>query len=414
MATIKAIHGGKSLKSALDYVENPNKAEIITGINCNVETALEEMETTKNMYGKTGGRTYIHLVQSWHKDEDFFTAEEKEELRGKSEKEILKAKAQKANEIAQKLIKNLPLFKGHEVVIATHIDREHIHNHIIVNSVNFENGYKFQSSAHDLQVIKDKSDEICLQYGLSKTEKGKTFEGLEHKNISTYTKEARWVQERAKEKHIDSYIYRIGALVSKARKKATNKEEFVKFLGEQKIGVKWEDSRKYITFTDLEREKENPKKCKVRDKSLNQYFGLGISKDTLSKEFKTKQNQSTERVKEYNNIKSDVNVKANAIMSNTRKEIKNNTVMTQARQITRLVSGGRTPTNTGVIRSQISVLSQALSILNSSSGGGSVNLGLEMTRASERAEIEQAINTLQSTLSSETARAEASIVLSGR
>ncbi len=417
MATIKALHGSKSLKNAIDYVTNPEKAEVITSVNCNVETAFSEMETTKNMYGKTGGRTYIHLVQSWHKDEDFFadiTEEQKEKIAKLSDEEQIKIKAKIANEIAQKMIKELPLFKGYEVIIATHIDREHIHNHIIVNSVNFENGYKFQSSAHDLQVIKDKSDEICLQYGLSKTEKGKTFERLEHKNISTYTKEARWVQERAKEKHIDSYIYRIGALVSKARKIATNKEEFIEILEKNNIGVKWEDNRKYITFTDIEREKENPKKCKVRDKSLNQYFGLGISKDTLSKEFKTKQNQSTERVKEYTNIKSDVNIKANTIMANARKEIKNNTVITQARRITRQIAGGRTSThNIDIIRGQISVLSQALSVLQSGSGG-SVNLGLEMTRASERAEIEQAINTLQSTLSSETARAEASIVLSGR
>ena len=147
-------------------------------------------------------------MQSWHQDEDFFTAEEKEKLRGKSNEEILKAKAKKANKIAQKLIKDLPLFKDYEVIIATHIDRQHIHNHIIVNSVNFTNGYKFQSSAHDLQSIKDKSDEICMEYGLTVTEKGKTFERLERDETSTYTKEARWVQEQAEKKHIKSYQQR--------------------------------------------------------------------------------------------------------------------------------------------------------------------------------------------------------------
>lgn len=412
MATIKILHGKKSLKKAIDYVKNPEKAEVITGVNCSAETALIEMETTKNMYDKNGGRTYIHLVQSWHKDEDFFTKKEKKELKDKTDEEILKAKAKKANEIAQKLIKDLDLFNGHEVLISTHIDRNHIHNHIIVNSVNYASGYKWHTSAQDLQNIKDKSDEICLQYGLSKTEKGKTFEGLEYKNISTYTKEAHWVQERANEKKIDSYIFRIGALVSKARKIATNKEEFIEILEKNNIGVKWEDNRKYITFTDIEREKENPKKCKVRDKSLNQYFGLNISKETLSKEFKTMQNQRTEKVKEYTNIRSDVNAKADAIMRNAKKDAKNDVIITQARQITRQVFGGRSQSNTDIIRGQISILTEALNIIKNC--GGYANLGADMTRASEQAEIEQAINTLQSNLSSQMAKDEANIILNGR
>ena len=87
--------------------------------------------------------------------------------------------------------------------------------------------------------------------------------------------------------------------------------------------------------------------------------------------------------------------------------------MTQERRITRQISGrNRSRANIDTIRSQIATLTQALNIINNS--GGSVNLGLDMTRASERVEIEQAINTLQSNLSSEIARAEANIVLSGR
>ena len=288
MATIKALHGSKSLKNAIDYVTNPEKAEVITSVNCNVETAFSEMETTKNMYGKTGGRTYIHLVQSWHKDEDFFadiTEEQKEKIAKLSDEEQIKIKAKIANEIAQKMIKELPLFKGYEVIIATHIDREHIHNHIIVNSVNFENGYKFQSSAHDLQVIKDKSDEICLQYGLSKTEKGKTFEGLERDETSTYNKEARWVQEQAEKKNIKSYIRDVGIAVLKARDKADSKETFIKFLTENNIGVVWSDTRKNITFVDRQREKLGEKKYKVRDKTLNEYFGLNVSKEELENGF---------------------------------------------------------------------------------------------------------------------------------
>ena len=317
MATIKAIHGAKSLKIALKYVTNPDKAEVITGVNCNADTALEEMETTKNIYNKTGGRTYIHLVQSWHQDEDFFDGfdgDEKEKLKNATDKEILKAKAQKANKIAQKLIKNLPLFEGHEVLIATHIDRQHIHNHIIINSVNCENGYKFQSSAHDLQVIKDKSDEICKEYGLTVTEKGKTFEGLERDETSTYNKEARWVQVQAEKKNIKSYIRDIGIAILKARDKARNKTEFIAILGKDNIGVNWSDTRKNITFVDRQREQDGEKKYKVRDKTLNEYFDLGITKEALENGFKVRvrrnedERTTNERIDTNDNKSTEPNI----------------------------------------------------------------------------------------------------------
>ena len=58
-------------------------------------------------------------------------------------------------------------FNGFQVLVATHIDKEHLHNHLIINSVSFENGYKIQMSKKDLQEIKDYSDEICLAIGAS-------------------------------------------------------------------------------------------------------------------------------------------------------------------------------------------------------------------------------------------------------
>lgn len=149
---------------------------------------------------------------------------------------------------------------------------------------------------------------------------------------------------------------------------------------------------------------------KVRGRTL----GDDYTRDFIVKNFKEKDFSS------FTSVKSAVNAKADEIIATAKNDARNDVIMFKARQITRQIVGGRgnshnSQANTDLIRSQIATLSQALSILNSSSGGGgSVNLGLEMTLAGERSEIERAINTLQDMLSSESAREEASIVLYGR
>ncbi len=78
----------------------------------------------KELWGKTDGRTYKHYVQSYHEDEEI-TPEQ-------------------AHKNAVELAEHTKAWKGHEVLIATHIDKGHIHTHFIVNSVNYENGHKLQ------------------------------------------------------------------------------------------------------------------------------------------------------------------------------------------------------------------------------------------------------------------------------
>jgi len=136
MATIKAVSSRASIGQSLDYVTKEEKTEekLVTGLHCEADTVKEEMQATKELWGKTGGRTYKHFVQSYHADEQI-TPEQ-------------------AHKNAIELAKGTEAWKGHEVLIATHIDRGHIHSHFIVNSVNFENGYKLQWSKADLQNLK--------------------------------------------------------------------------------------------------------------------------------------------------------------------------------------------------------------------------------------------------------------------
>jgi len=127
------------------------------------ETEIEEMMFTKNMFGKNGGRQYIHIVQSF---------DPKDELSYET-----------ANEIGIKLAE---YFVGFQAVVATHKDRDHIHNHILLNSVNFETGLKFQQSKDGMQAVKDFSDKLCLEYGLSVIEKSKEVMEYEFSKVEEY------------------------------------------------------------------------------------------------------------------------------------------------------------------------------------------------------------------------------------
>ncbi len=128
MAVIKAVSSKAGIGQALDYVTKEEKTEdkLVSGLHCEPDTVKDEMQATKELWGKTGGRTYKHFVQSYHEDEHI-TPEQ-------------------AHRNAVELAKNTEAWKGHEVLIATHIDRGHIHSHFIVNSVNYENGHKLQWS----------------------------------------------------------------------------------------------------------------------------------------------------------------------------------------------------------------------------------------------------------------------------
>src|SRR5665648_461133 len=140
MAVIKTTNPKVStLKQGIKYITNPEKAELITGKDCTAETALEEMQTTKALYNKTEGRQYMHFVQSFKPDDPLDPS--------------------KAHQIGLEMAEKR--FKGYEVLVATHTDKDHLHNHLIVNSVSFETGAKFQHSKNDLKAIKEISDQLC-------------------------------------------------------------------------------------------------------------------------------------------------------------------------------------------------------------------------------------------------------------
>ena len=228
MAIIKFTNSKAELKTIIDYVTRTDKtnANLITGKDCVANSCLEEMKIVKEFYNKNGGRQYIHIVQSF------------------SPKDVLNF--QKAHEIGIKLAN---YFQGFQVLVATHTDREHIHNHLIINSVNFENGKKFNQSKNDMQKVKDYSDKLCKEAGLEIIEK-KKYQGIYNKNEYQVALKGQ------------SWKMKLANAIDYSLEKSKNKTEFFKNMNKLGYQVIWTKKRKYITYT-------TPEGMKCRDNRLN-------------------------------------------------------------------------------------------------------------------------------------------------
>lgn len=149
MATSKIKTIKATLRKAIDYIINPAKTDngrLIFSHGCSVETADIEMQLTAKKGTGRGDRIAYHLMQSFS-PEDEITPEKALEL---------------GIEFARKVTGG-----NHEFVITTHIDKDHIHNHIIFNSVDYVNHRKYHSDKKDKYRIRDINDEICLENNLS-------------------------------------------------------------------------------------------------------------------------------------------------------------------------------------------------------------------------------------------------------
>lgn len=141
MATIK-LGNSKSASQSINYAEK--RAVVKSGLNCDVDYAKSNFKQLRTLYNKDNGVQAHTIIQSFKPNE---------------------TTPEQANEIGLELAKNVA--KGHQVAVYTHSDTDHIHNHIIINAVNLENGKKYQSNRQTLYSVKDKNDEICLDNGLS-------------------------------------------------------------------------------------------------------------------------------------------------------------------------------------------------------------------------------------------------------
>ena len=153
-----------SVRQALLYATNPDKTEkkfYTTGINCEVENAIEQMIATKKKYKKEKGILAFHAYQSFAKGE---------------------VTPEVAHEIGVKLAEEM-WGDRFEVVVSTHLNTQCIHNHFVLNSVSFKDGYKYYSNLENTALFRKTSDDICDEFGLKVLDEKNCKSGINFENF---------------------------------------------------------------------------------------------------------------------------------------------------------------------------------------------------------------------------------------
>lgn len=233
MAIIKFTSGKINPRTVINYVCNKEKTtdKLISGKDCMPESCEYEFAEVKKAFGKTDGRTYYHMIQSFSPD-DRITPEQ-------------------AHEVGLQMAE---LFEGYQVLVVTHTNKAHTHNHLVINSVNFENGKKLTISNQELEDIKNYSNSICLKNGWDVTE-AKTRRNRNPK----------WKQ-----------IIIEDALTAMAE--SYSMDEYISKLKELGIYVSYNPEYKYMTYSDAEGHKCRDAKLfdeRLLKKNLELYFDLG-------------------------------------------------------------------------------------------------------------------------------------------
>ena len=223
------------MRGTLDYVSQKKKtlwgdAQLVVGHNCVPQSAYAEMLTTKQQFRETDGRQFHHFVQSFAEDDPITPAE--------------------ANAIGLELAQQE--FPDFEVVIATHVDTNHIHNHLVVNSVSCVDGKKLHQSADDLLVHRKANGEICLAHGLS------TLELLEKQSRMKRMKPGEYQAGL----YVDSWKLDLIQTINDVLEYAGNPDEFVEGMEREGYQVTWTENRKHITVAC-------PNRRRCRDTSLH-------------------------------------------------------------------------------------------------------------------------------------------------
>jgi hypothetical protein len=165
----------------------------------------------------------------------------------------------------------------------------------VVNSVNYEDGRKFRMHKSELQQMKDLSDQMCRQRGLYICKKGKTFSGEEREETVAWSKDTYQLLKKAEQGEIKSYVQDIALAVLDCKEQAISREDFINRMEQRGYKTDWQDNHKYITWTDLAREKAGEKACKIRDNKLEKYYNMPFGKGELTHEFEANSRREAER-----------------------------------------------------------------------------------------------------------------------
>ena len=243
MAVIKRIASKATPKKIVSYLTQEEKTEekLIGGKDCDPDNVVNDFNMTQELYGKTGGVKYHHIIQSFS-PEDNITPE-------------------KAHEIGKELAESQ--FKGFEVFVVTHKDKDHIHNHLVVNSVSFENGLKYNASNKSLWDIKRESNRLCERENL------KTLD-LEHKAEKRISSAEKRIMDRGQIPWKDE----LRQIIDIARERTKDLQSFREFL-EKNFDIETRVTKNSISYKHPDHGKA------IRGRSLGDRY----NKEELENEF---------------------------------------------------------------------------------------------------------------------------------
>ena len=262
MATLNYIQehtqNASAMKAVIDYCRRDSKVtdpetarRYVTGINCDGENSYAEFMTTKKCFDKENGTYFYQYEQSFSPKENITPP--------------------LAHEVALEFAERA--WPGYEVMVATHVDRDHIHSHFVVNSVSYQDGSKLRQSPKTLLRLRALNDEICQAHGLS------VLEPYTGGGTKISAREYRAAMKG------QSWKFQLMLSIDKAMNMSGNKDEFIKTMEAMGYGVRWSSDRKYITYTC-------PNGMKCRDIKLHEEK---YRKEMMEREFRYRTNQQGAR-----------------------------------------------------------------------------------------------------------------------
>ena len=239
------------MKAVMRYTMQEKKTlwdgqRLVTGVNCQPESVYDEFMTTKRLYRKTDGVMFYHMVQSFPKGEavDPVTAH---------------AAALRLAEY----------YEGYEVLVCTHTDRDHIHSHFLINSVNFDTGRKLHIAKEQLQELRQRNDQVCMEFSLPAFKAKDTRKKTKTMTTGEYHAAARG----------ESRKLRLMNVIDDCMRHAHSREEFIALMESEGYKVRWEKNRRNITYTA-------PSGWQCRDRML---FGDKYLKENMEHEFRIRE-----------------------------------------------------------------------------------------------------------------------------
>lgn len=266
MATVKFVknkaQSSGALKSVINYCIKEEKTRLddgqryVSGINCDGYNAFNEMMLTKNVFPSKncngqGDRYFYQYIQSFHPNDN--------------------VSPQKAHQIGLEFAQRA--WHNQEILVATHIDKEHIHNHFVIGGVDIKNGKRLRQGPNTLKELRTISDEICIKYGIDVLPPYKKTK-LKSPSSNEYRAAVNG----------NSWKFKLAGDIDYVMTIAKDKKYFINLMNRLNYDVLWSDDRKYITYSI----KGTNLKC--RDIRLHEEKYL---KENMENEFKLRQTQDT-------------------------------------------------------------------------------------------------------------------------